>query len=570
MSLVQLKHPATAWVYKSGSIYRCETIDGVILASNTEPAGVIQAGLEYASGKGALLLKNATYTCNALGDADFSAQVLTIYSDTELIGESRDRTKIVLGASMTAKNLLQNSDQTLTGNTNIIVRNMTFDATASVNKATLNMDHVKNSVFQNLYLKNGSGSSFNFFITGGRDGSQVPNFWVDNTLVNNNVLESHASCLQDNFGGGLLRNSIVSNNIAFNSGGSAGFAQRLMSNSVFSHNVSFNNTMSGFNFESCTDNVVQGNIAHDNGDAGFKGLYIATGMPDGFAKRNIFVGNQAYSNLRGIEIDGQGHKIVSNIVRNNEAAGIQLRDADRCTVAFNDIYNNGTDTGLAAGFRVGIRLSYQAQTGYTFVGKTLIFGNNIYDDQGVKTQQTGILETGGTVDSNYIYGNYLEGNVLAPITIAGANSRYWNNVGQSTELYDTTSRSTFSMTGSSTAYSTTGAARYAGIGTLNSNVNATETTVQTTVPYSFRIKRLLVKFSANTMNGNTIIALRDDTATAASVTIAGSTTTEADSGAIDVAVAAGSKINWLIDTTASSSGTHILAACTAFVQVTSY
>ena len=541
-----------------------------ILATNTEPALVLQAAIDYASGKGALLIKNGTYTCNALGDANFSGQVLTVYSNTEIVGESRDRTKIVLGSSMSAKNLLQNSDQTLTGNTNIIIRNMAFDASLSVNKATLNLDHVKNSAFQNLYVKNGSASSFNMFITGGRDGTQTPNFWVDNTLVNNCIFESHLSCVQDNFGGGLLRNSIVSNNIAFNSGGSAGFAQRLMTNTVFSHNVSFNNTTSGFNFESCSDNTVQGNIAHDNLDAGFKGLYISTGMPDGFAKRNIFVGNQAYTNVRGFEIDGPGHKIIGNIVRNNSAAGIQLRDADRCTVAFNDVYNNGTNTGLAAGFRVGIRLSYQAQTGYTFVGKTLIFGNNIYDDQGVKTQQTGILETGGTVDANYIYGNYLEGNVLAPITVAGANTRYANNIGYNAELYDVSHRLTFGLVGSSTAYATTAATRYAGLGTLNSNVNATESTVQTTVPYSFRIKRLLVKFSANSMNGNTIIGVRDDAATVASVTIAGSSTTEGDSGAIDVAVAAGSKVNFVIDTTASSTGTHILAACTAFIQVTSY
>lgn len=81
----------------------------------------------------------------------------------------------------------------------------------------------------------------------------------------------------------------------------------------------------------------------------------------------------------------------------------------------------------------------------------------------------------------------------------------------------------------------------------------TEATTQMTVPYNIILKRLIAKFSVNALTGTTTIAFRDDGATATSITITAGSTTEVDSGAISVTVASGSKINWNIDTSTSTT-----------------
>ena len=81
----------------------------------------------------------------------------------------------------------------------------------------------------------------------------------------------------------------------------------------------------------------------------------------------------------------------------------------------------------------------------------------------------------------------------------------------------------------------------------------TEATTQMTVPYNIILKRLIAKFATNALTGTTTIAFRDDGATATSITIGAGVTTEQDSGAISVTVASGSKINWNIDTSTSTT-----------------
>ena len=569
-----IPHSYLARIYKDeDNKFLCNTLDGRILLSSTEPATVIQGAIDYVvSRSGRLFIMDADYICNALGNPDRTGQILTFPSNLDVIGESRRGTKIILGPSVTDKNLVANSD-IFNGNENISTKNLMLDASASVNKATCNFNRIKNSVFSGLHVKNGANSSFNFFITGGRDESEVPNYYVDNTIIDRNIFESHTSCSEDNLGGGLLRDSEVTNNIFFNSGGTGAFSQRLMTKTLVSNNVAYDGSGAGFNLEACSDNILNGNIAHNNADAGFKSLFITTGQPDGFSQRNIFNANQSFLNKRGFEIEGPGHKLVANIVRANLAAGIELRDADRCSVICNDVYNNGTDTGLTDTFRAGIRITYQAQSGYTFVGKARIFGNNVYDDQGSPTQKHGILETGSTVDANHIFLNYMENNVNNQLSVVGANTKYWGNVGHNAELYDNPNRALLSIVPSSTAYSTYNV-RYVGIDSLNTTAasasNGTESNIQITYPYAFRLKRVIAKMVSNSMNGNTVIGLRDDASTAGSVTVGASTTTEQDSGALDVAVAAGSKIDWIVDTSASSSGNWIIASCIALIVITSY
>jgi len=72
--------------------------------------------------------------------------------------------------------------------------------------------------------------------------------------------------------------------------------------------------------------------------------------------------------------------------------------------------------------------------------------------------------------------------------------------------------------------------------------------------WGLTIKRIYLQTQSNTKNANTILAFRDDGVTVASITIAASTTGEADSGDLTVLVASGSLINWMLDTSLSASG----------------
>lgn len=81
----------------------------------------------------------------------------------------------------------------------------------------------------------------------------------------------------------------------------------------------------------------------------------------------------------------------------------------------------------------------------------------------------------------------------------------------------------------------------------------TESTTQVTFPFNIALKRLICKFNTNALAGASVVAFRDDGANATSLTIAAGNTTEQDSGAINVVIAAGSKINWMVDTSASAA-----------------
>lgn len=99
---------------------------------------------------------------------------------------------------------------------------------------------------------------------------------------------------------------------------------------------------------------------------------------------------------------------------------------------------------------------------------------------------------------------------------------------------------------------------------INGNIfqnRTTEANVQCTFPFAIRLRRLIAKCSVNGNSANMTIGLRDDAATATSVTITSSSTNEFDSGAIDVTIAAGSKVNWILTTSGTVSFTlaHVIA-----------
>ena len=68
------------------------------------------------------------------------------------------------------------------------------------------------------------------------------------------------------------------------------------------------------------------------------------------------------------------------------------------------------------------------------------------------------------------------------------------------------------------------------------------------------MKRILGTWELNTKNGDTVFAIRDDGVTSVSVTVPASTTGAFDSGDVTGLILSGSLINWMVDTSASSSG----------------
>lgn len=98
------------------------------------------------------------------------------------------------------------------------------------------------------------------------------------------------------------------------------------------------------------------------------------------------------------------------------------------------------------------------------------------------------------------------------------------------------------------------------ISITNHILNATENIVDLIHDYAFTITRYRIMVHSNTKDGNTIVAFRDDGAdvTGTVFTIAAGVTGELDSGALSVAVAAGSRINWKIDQTASTTGSIVV------------
>lgn len=92
-------------------------------------------------------------------------------------------------------------------------------------------------------------------------------------------------------------------------------------------------------------------------------------------------------------------------------------------------------------------------------------------------------------------------------------------------------------------------------------LTSTESLVQMTFPHAFTVTRALVKMNTNGLNGSSVFAFRDDAAdvTGTALTVTAGSTTEVDSGVLSVAVAAGSKINFRLDTSASASGTWLMS-----------
>jgi parallel beta-helix repeat protein len=111
--------------------------------------------------------------------------------------------------------------------------------------------------------------------------------------------------------------------------------------------------------------------------------------------------------------------IVGNVCGHNNINGVLLDDSDNCTITGNVCYNNrrNFDGTLSVGARGGIRL----MTGST---SNIVTGNRCFDDQGVKTQDYGVVVVGGgdPAVTNVVSGNHLTDNLTGDLSDAGTGT----------------------------------------------------------------------------------------------------------------------------------------------------
>lgn len=200
----------------------------------------------------------------------------------------------------------------------------------------------------------------------------------------------NGTVVNDNFGFGLMDDSVLRNCISRNStnyGYGADHCNRLLFDNCIAHN----NANAGFGIETCGDSIIDGGQSYRNS----KGVYLLSG-----AYRNI---------VRGIH------------VRHNTGAGIEITynttnfptPDDNTLSAIHASFNGTHGIRVGGAFRTKVsdpRCWNNAQYGVVTVtdnarvpDATSILGGHFYDDQTVKTQDRGIYllnSTNAIIDGN--------------------------------------------------------------------------------------------------------------------------------------------------------------------------
>lgn len=99
-----------------------------------------------------------------------------------------------------------------------------------------------------------------------------------------------------------------------------------------------------------------------------------------------------------------------------------------------------------------------------------------------------------------------------------------------------------------------------------------EVTVQQTIPFTVRVKRVIMKQGTNSLNTNATASLRDDEEDVLGtvMTMIPGNIDEIDTGPLDVEILKGSKINWKIDISAASTGSWQINSMIAYMMTASY
>ena len=300
-------------------------------------------------------------------------------------------------------------------------------------------------------------------------------------------------------------------------------------------------------------------VANNNLTVNYFGIVIMGGTYHADIHDNVINSLNEPSNLAndysGIRLSANGYnvKIHDNDLYNVKGHGIFIIGA----VSMIDISNNSIRNVGAQATNTYDGISWSQTTNDCSIVR--IQNNDIYDDRG------GSKRMRDGVRVSIPPGKTLTGLVIGGNQVIGQTGLRTNIINSGTLTYDTIVNPYIIDSTWSSSSSTNYDIRYLSVASMLITTN--EALVQATIPYNFRITRVIAKMSVNSVNANTIICLRDDGADVGSnityLWLAGSTA-EQDSGTLSTLVAAGSKINIKTNTTASSTGNWLFSHYTVY------
>jgi parallel beta-helix repeat protein len=395
---------------------------------------------------------------DAASNIFFPSTSANIYlvSDTILLSDFNrltfDNNVTVKLANASNVPIIANADS-VGGNVGIEIIGGIFDsnkANQTGNFGTLSFDNVSNCIFRNVYVQ--GGSSDNTVSNGAFSVDNSTLCLFDQCIVANAQSEGLylINCTFCTINGGEYFNSVGGSGIATNLGGDHVYI------GVYSHdNAGTNFSINGNNqtLISCIaeNSTAQGGIVFGHtgdpsdyssaiacrasGNANFGIAVVANStsvtisecvVNDTTGANNIGIqlsdgssnctvsNNTVFRNYYGIYLaqGGTGSVIDGNFVQENDADGITIGlSTQNCTVTNNISKNNGqTTTGQ------GIYIDPDSDN-------NLAIGNRCFDDQGVKTQDTGLVANGdyNLVSDNILFGNKTNSMVCSATTITSKN-----------------------------------------------------------------------------------------------------------------------------------------------------
>ena len=320
-------------------------------------------------------------------------------------------------------------DAKLNDRKNIVIRNLQIDGnrenqTLLYNKHNLiglNMEHVKNSTFENLFVKNTAG----FGIVAVSSPEKPSKLIIRNIIVNN----TGGDGIYFRSYSGLIDNVLVSNY------GDTGIVLSsckncALTNSIISGGEKDDFTSDGVNISRSSQNVsVIGNVIQN---ATRSGIHFASHSPDKFSGIKIlidgnFIVNSASNGILlsldasditisnnvilqngrdGIVIPGKNTCVNGNIIGKNEGHGINAYNSMFSKITENLIYNNGRKSANSFD---GINI------GGSSANDILILNNLITDNQNFPTQRFGIKRDSGS--NIKTVGNSVDKNIRGQISV---------------------------------------------------------------------------------------------------------------------------------------------------------
>ncbi len=267
----------------------------------------------------------------------------------------------------------------------------------------------KNGVFINgaLYCR----VVHNYIDSVGKNGVYIYNGSHDNIVSLNHIISPEQMGVS--MYNGSTRNLVKGNNI-YNTAENGIFVNDLTGSTHSNHN-------------SIIDNMIyRTGVSHVNGGNGIElGLEQIGGIVQGNTVIEAGYGRSGdgVTSAFGISVHGSENSICGNRVIDSLYHGISLYEA-RDSICNDNIVKNSSQESAAA--HDGIRVTGTVTNPSV---QNTIHGNRCFDDQGTKTQDYGIRESGSYANFNSFMGNMVRGNIQdIGILLAGAGSRAIQNM----------------------------------------------------------------------------------------------------------------------------------------------